>query len=56
MKSQRLEIMIPKWIKDALRADAEKKGVSMAEVIKDRLKQQYIDEKGNIKPEYRKDE
>lgn len=38
MKSERLEIVIPKWLKDAVKEAAKRKGISMAEYIKDTLK------------------
>jgi predicted HicB family RNase H-like nuclease len=38
MKSERLEIVIPKWLKDAVKEAAKSKGISMAEYIKDTLK------------------
>ena len=38
MKQERLQIVIPKWLKDELKQDADDKGISMSEFIKDSLK------------------
>ena len=38
MKQERLQIVLPKWLKDALKIAADDKGISMGEYIKDTLK------------------
>jgi hypothetical protein len=38
MKSKRFELLMPEWLKDAVKDAAEKKRVPMAEYIKDALK------------------
>jgi metal-responsive CopG/Arc/MetJ family transcriptional regulator len=38
MKQERLQIVIPKWLKDELKQAADDKGISMSEFIKDSLK------------------
>lgn len=38
MKQDRLQIVIPKWLKGELKTAADNKGISMAEYIKDTLK------------------
>ena len=38
MKQERLQIVLPKWLKDELKKAAEIKGISMGEYIKDALK------------------
>jgi hypothetical protein len=40
MKQERFQIVLPTWLKDKLRAAALEKGVSMADFIKDLLKEQ----------------
>jgi len=40
MKSIRLQIVLPKWLKTALEVASEKKGISMGEYIRDALKAQ----------------
>ena len=47
MKAERLEITIPKWLKDAGRKAAEKKGISLAEFIKDAMKKELDKCQGN---------
>ncbi len=39
MSSQRLQIILPTWLKEALAAASEQKGISMAEYIKDAVKE-----------------
>jgi len=39
MKSIRLQLVLPVWLKDALKEASEKKGISMSEYIKDALKE-----------------
>jgi metal-responsive CopG/Arc/MetJ family transcriptional regulator len=39
MKSKRLQIVIPAWLKSALKDASESKGISMAEYIKDAIKE-----------------
>jgi metal-responsive CopG/Arc/MetJ family transcriptional regulator len=38
MKQERLQIVIPKWLKDELKQAADDKSISMSEFIKDSLK------------------
>jgi hypothetical protein len=38
MKQERLQIVLPKWLKDELKKAAADKGISMGEYIKDTLK------------------
>lgn len=38
MKQERLQIVLPKWLKDELKKAADDKGISMGEYIKDVLK------------------
>ena len=40
----RFQLVLPKWLKDALSDKAKKKGVSMGEYIKDSLKKTIDDE------------
>lgn len=46
MKSERLEIVIPKWLKDAIREAAANKGITMSEYVKDTLKCAVITDSG----------
>lgn len=39
MKSEKLHMVIPAWLKDALRLAAAEKGVNMSEYVKDVLKE-----------------
>jgi hypothetical protein len=39
MKSERLQLVLPAWLKSALREAATNKGVNMSEYIKDLLKE-----------------
>ena len=38
MKAARIELVLPQWLKDAVKAEAEKKDINMSEYIKDILK------------------
>lgn len=38
MRQERLQMVLPKWLKDELKKAADLKGVSMGEFIKDTLK------------------
>jgi predicted HicB family RNase H-like nuclease len=39
MKQERLDMVVPAWLKQALRDAAKNKGVSMSEYVKDILKE-----------------
>lgn len=39
MKSIRLQIVLPLWLKDALKKASNNKGISMSEYIKDAIKE-----------------
>jgi hypothetical protein len=38
-RTKRFNLVLPPWLKDAVRKEANEKGVSIAEVIKDAIKE-----------------
>lgn len=45
-KSERLHLVLPSWLKTALKQAADAKGITMSEYIKDVLKDSLKKEKG----------
>lgn len=48
VKTSRLQLILPTWLKDRIRVAAEAKGITMSEYIKDAVKQALEKEKGDI--------